>query len=145
MFLVPDFVVYLSLVMLFCRGRVEDLSSVEEEFGNSRHVSQEVKGVLVVCLVALAFEEKLLGILYGGLRKAVGLWGVGRAECMQNVSNSARNWGPPSLRIVSGQPRVLNHLAKVFVTAAVFVLLSLSVHRYPEWWSTMTRKFLLST
>ena len=85
MFLVPDFVVYLSLVMFFCRGRVDDLSSVEEEFGRadsvgSRHVSPRVKGVLVVCLVSLAFEEKLLGVLYGGLGKAVGLWGVGRAE-----------------------------------------------------------------
>ena len=39
---------------------------------------------------------------------------------------------------------MLNHLAKVFVTAAVFVLLSSSSHRYPEWRSTMTRKFLLS-
>ena len=40
---------------------------------------------------------------------------------------------------------MLNHLAKVFVTAAVFVLLSSSSHRYPEWRSTMTRKFLLLT
>ena len=60
MFFVPDFVVYLALVMFFCRGRVDDLSSVEEEFGwadsvGSRHVSPEVKGVLVVYLVASGF------------------------------------------------------------------------------------------
>ena len=60
-----------------CRGCVDDLSSVEEEFGwadsvGSRHVSSEVKGVLVVCLVASAFEEKFLVVLYGSLRKAVG-------------------------------------------------------------------------
>ena len=35
---------------------------------------------MVVGLVAPAFEEKLLGVLYGGLHKAIGLWGVGRAE-----------------------------------------------------------------
>ena len=65
------------------------LSSNEEESGRadsigSRHVSPEVKGVLVVCLVASAFEEKLLGILYGGLRRAVVLWGVVRAEFMDD-------------------------------------------------------------
>ena len=59
MFLVPDFVVYLSLVMFFCRGRVDDLSSVQE-FGRadsigSWHVSPEVKGMLVVSSGSVGF------------------------------------------------------------------------------------------
>ena len=77
----------------------------------------------------------MLGVLYGGLRKAVGLWGVGRAEFVGDPVAFAEcvEFGQElGTRIVSGQPRVLNHLTKVFVSAAVFVLLSSSAHRYPE-------------
>ena len=64
---------------MICRLLKRSSSGRADSVG-SQHVSPEVKSVLVVGLVAPAFEEKLLGVLYGGLHKAIGLWGVGRAE-----------------------------------------------------------------
>ena len=50
---------------------------------------------------------------------------------LQNTSNSERNWGPPSVRIVSGHPRRLNQLVSFYRIEEVLVLVTLSKQRQP--------------